>query len=501
MSKTIAIIGAGLGGLAAGIYGQMNGYQTQIFEMHNQPGGQCTAWKRQGYTFDVCIHHLFGCAPQSKIYQLWNEMGALPRPMLKTIECTSILSTEGILFRDYYDLEKLEQHMLELSPQDEKLIQQYITGVRFFRRHDLMSLMFNPSKMGLVKMLPAMPGIMKWMKLSVGQFGQRFKDPFLKKAFPLLVYSMPETSMMLHLVRHAYAIDGSIQWPVGGALEFARSMETRYLEWGGKVQYRSKVTKILVEDNRAVGVRLENGNEIRADIVVSNSDGRRTIMEMLNGRYLNETVKGYCQEPADESIMALHVFLGVKRDLSREPSAMIMLLDQPVNIGGHDCNSVEMQIYGFDKTMAPPGKGTIKVELTSGYRYWKDLYADKTKYEAAKQKAAKQVISILERRFPGITQQVEVVDVPTLVSWERFMGGTHGWTNFPNRKFSMSFTGSGTDKHFETTLPGLSNFYFCGVWATMMGALFMNAQSGKKIIQTICKNDGRKFRVSAYNKT
>jgi len=55
VEKSIIIIGAGLAGLSAGCYGQMNGYRTQIFEMHTTPGGLCTSWKRKGYTFDGCI--------------------------------------------------------------------------------------------------------------------------------------------------------------------------------------------------------------------------------------------------------------------------------------------------------------------------------------------------------------------------------------------------------------------------------------------------------------
>jgi len=47
-----------MGGLSAGVYGQLNCYDTQIFESHSLPGGQCTAWKRNGYTFDVCKHIL-----------------------------------------------------------------------------------------------------------------------------------------------------------------------------------------------------------------------------------------------------------------------------------------------------------------------------------------------------------------------------------------------------------------------------------------------------------
>src|SRR5665647_1844373 len=54
--NSIIIIGARFAGLAAGIYGRMNGYNTRIFEMHNKPGGLCASWKRNGYTFDGCIH-------------------------------------------------------------------------------------------------------------------------------------------------------------------------------------------------------------------------------------------------------------------------------------------------------------------------------------------------------------------------------------------------------------------------------------------------------------
>ena len=79
MAKSIIIIGAGMGGMAAGIYGQINGYDTQIFEMHTKPGGQCASWKRNGYTFDACIHHFFGCKPGSDVYRLWHDLGAMPR--------------------------------------------------------------------------------------------------------------------------------------------------------------------------------------------------------------------------------------------------------------------------------------------------------------------------------------------------------------------------------------------------------------------------------------
>ena len=63
MPKSVIIIGAGVAGLAAGCYAQMNGYDSQIFELHDLPGGLCTAWERKGFRFDGCLHYLFGSGP------------------------------------------------------------------------------------------------------------------------------------------------------------------------------------------------------------------------------------------------------------------------------------------------------------------------------------------------------------------------------------------------------------------------------------------------------
>ena len=83
MGKSVIIIGAGIAGLSAGCYGQMNGYDTSIFEMHHLPGGLCTAWTRGGYTFDGCVRWLVGSAPGNSLHRLWAELGAVQdRPMV-----------------------------------------------------------------------------------------------------------------------------------------------------------------------------------------------------------------------------------------------------------------------------------------------------------------------------------------------------------------------------------------------------------------------------------
>jgi NAD(P)-binding Rossmann-like domain len=74
----IAIGGAEIAGLAAGCYAQMNSYRSPIFEMHHQPGGLCTAWQRQGFGFDSCIHYLCGSGQEQPFHRIWADLGVVP---------------------------------------------------------------------------------------------------------------------------------------------------------------------------------------------------------------------------------------------------------------------------------------------------------------------------------------------------------------------------------------------------------------------------------------
>lgn len=110
----------------------------------------------------------------------------------------------------------------------------------------------------------------------------------------------------------------------------------------------------------------------------------------------------------------------------------------------------------------------------------------------SKQEFADRVVDLLEGLyFAGLRHQVEVVDVSTLVTWERFTGGTMGLGIYPTRKGSIM--GSILGRKQASTLPGFSGFYFAGTWDTSAGALFMNAFSGKRVIQGICHRDNKRF--------
>ena len=110
--KSIIIIGAGIAGLSTGCYGQMNGYRTQIFELHDKPGGLCTSWKRKGYTFDGCIHWLVGSGSGTAFHRVWEELGAVQgRRIVDHEEFFRIEGTDGKTLIIYTNVDQLEQHM------------------------------------------------------------------------------------------------------------------------------------------------------------------------------------------------------------------------------------------------------------------------------------------------------------------------------------------------------------------------------------------------------
>ena len=135
--KTILIIGAGFAGLAAGIYARMNGYTTRIFEMHDKPGGLCTAWKRKGYTIDGCIHWFVGSSPDSIMHDYWEEAGVTTNREFINIDRYAIFEADdGRTLTFYADVDRLEKHLVEFAPDDEDNIREFIGAIRMCLKFD-----------------------------------------------------------------------------------------------------------------------------------------------------------------------------------------------------------------------------------------------------------------------------------------------------------------------------------------------------------------------------
>jgi len=500
MQKSIIIIGAGIAGLSTGCYCQMNGYRTQIFEMDNaRPGGLCTTWKRKGYKIDGCIENWMGTRPGALFYRFWEELGAVQgRPIIHQEEWMRVEGEGGKVLIFYTDMERLEQHMKELAPEDkdviEELIEVLIEVARAIARIKDLPLKKAPELFGLIdylKMMFTMFSVSrlmkKWGKISIQDFAQRFKNPFLREAFSLSGFP-PCLSMFAWLQAFGSIQQKQSGYPVGGSLEVARAIEQRYRNLGGEIHYKSRVAKTLVENGQAVGVLLADGTEYRSDTVISTADGRTTIFDMLDGKYINDEIQGYYNNlPTVPPV--LYIGLGVAR-LFDEPYSVFgvnYLLDDPVTIAGQELRRLPVHIYNFDPSLAPAGKTALRVKLDSDYEYWKKLREDPERYKAEKEQIADKVVALLDRRFPGLATQVEMRDVATPMTFERYTG------NWRGSYMGWATTTETLSMRMSKTLPGLGNFYMAGQWVEPGGGTPNAAMSGRNVTQIICKKDKRPF--------
>jgi len=495
MEKSIIIIGGGLTGLAAGCYGRMNGYKTTIFEMHNIAGGVATAWKRKGYTIDGAMNWLMGTRSGTSFHCFWEELGAAPGWEIYNNECQSIIENEeGKAFTVYCDADRMEKYLLELAPEDERPIKKLIAAIRspiielpVVKPVELYSFF---DKLKMMRMASYLAFMRKWGKITTKEYAQRFKNPFLREMFvsafggdfPLAM------SMMTLGMQHQKAAG----YVIGGALALVNAIEKRYKAFGGEIHLSTRVEKILVENDRAAGIKLAGGAEHRADWVISAADGRTTIFDMLGGKYIDDKLRNRYRNPKIFTPL-VYVALGVNRKFEDVPPTINGFrypLKKPFSVAGKEQTKLNLRLYNFDPTLSPAGKNVAVVAFESNYDYWKNLRQNPGAYEGEKEKIADDVIAGLEEHFPGITGQIEMRDVATPITWERYTGNWRGAYE------GWMFDGQNLLSGMEKTLPGLDCFYMAGQWVNPGGGMPTAVMSGNHTIQLICKKDGRKFVTS-----
>jgi len=335
----------------------------------------------------------------------------------------------------------------------------------------------------ILKYLP----LMQWNRRTMIEVMKKFKSPLIREAV-LNAWSGTFPAGFL-LATIAYLHKKAAGYPIGGSLEFARALEKRYLNLGGDLKYNARVVKILVENNKAIGVRLNDGTEIRADYVISAADMHTTIFDMLDGKYINNTIRGYFERVSPYTAI-IFVGLGINRKFNDIPAMVSSLrieLPQPVKIADRERTTIGLHVFNHDLTLAPTGKTSAISAMPSSLEWWQNLYQDKNKYNAAKQEVVDKLIELLNQRFPRIAGQIEMRDIATPVTFVRYTGNwqasVQGWSATP-KTWMMQF---------HKKLPGLENFWMCGQWLDPIGGLPPAALSGRNAIQFICHQDKKKF--------
>ena len=494
MAKKIVIIGGGVAGLSAGIYAKLNGFDTEIIEMHSITGGQCTAWDRKGYRFDYCLHWLVGTR-KGPFNDIWKETNVL-NDEVEIIDHevhTKIIADDGKEFILYTDLNRWEDYLCKFAPEDTKKIKKMCSDMR---KSAFLQPFSNPpglrkagqSISSMFSMMPVMVLFMKYGRLSCDEYFTKlgFSNPSLKYFFNS-IYGSRDFSALAFIMMFAWFNQKNAGYLVGGSLPMANRMTKRYIDHGGNLRTRARVSKIMVENNIANGVILSDGTEIKADYVISAADGYSTIFNMLEGKYVNKKISN-AYKNWELFTPIVQVSFGINKRIESEIPVETWLTKEQSIGRTKTIHGYSIMNYCFDRTMAPEGKSVLVMRFDSPWELWKDI--EKSEYEDEKAQIEKDAKAILEKHYPGISADIEICDVATPVTDVNYTGVWKGsYEGFmPTSKNLMD--------NINPSITGLKKFYMAGQWLSPGGGLPPAGQTGKWAIQYICKEEKLSFKTN-----
>jgi phytoene dehydrogenase-like protein len=506
----VNIVGAGVSGLCAGCYLQMNGFDVEIFEKHSIPGGLCTSWKKDGYTVDGSIHWILGTDKGSGFYKMWSELLDLKKIQFHdheermTLEVKENVNKYGSkLFTVFTNLDRFKSYLIDLAPEDEKVISRFIQNIRDLQDFELPPVLdplpFFPAMIRGIKMsryLRFLFILLKQKRLTNFHLSAQFKNPFLKESFRLL-FDDDEVNMLVFNFPMASFDKKSAGYPIGGSQSWANRLAERFESLGGKIHFNTPVKKILTEGDTVKGLLVRNDKIHECDAVLSAADWYKTVFEYLEGKYVTDKLIRLKEEKELRIYYSiLLVTFGLKRDYKEEPHFSRFPIQTPLTSPcGKTWNRLETHFYHYDPTLAPEGKTVMACSFyTQNGNYWIDLRKnDRKRYREEKQKFIDDIIELLEVRYPGIKDNIEMVDFATPATVLRYtnnwQGSAQGWLPGDN-------VFAPTPINF--TLPGLENFFYASHWSRPGGGVPVAINMARDVAQVMCKKFKLPFVTKRY---
>jgi phytoene desaturase len=274
--STAVVVGSGFGGLGAAIRLQARGYATTIVEARDKPGGRAYVFEDRGFTYDAGPTIL--TAP-FLIDELFALAGKRTEDYVKIVPVTPfyrIVFPDGRHF-DYTGTEsEIVAEIRKFNPDDVAGYLEFATKSKAIFDRAFVELADQPfSNFG--DMLRVAPDLIRLRSQeSVYTLVSRYvKHPLLRQVFsfhPLLVGGNPFQSSSIYAMIHFLERKWGVHFAMGGTGALVQAFVRLFTEMGGTVRLNARVDRLLIENGTARGVRLESGEEIAADIVVSNAD-------------------------------------------------------------------------------------------------------------------------------------------------------------------------------------------------------------------------------------
>jgi phytoene dehydrogenase-like protein len=492
--KKIIIIGGGIAGMSAGIFAQKNGFESVILEKNPVPGGECTGWDRKGYHIDGCIHWLAGTKPGTPLNALWQTVGALDGAEIFEPEDFLSFEYNDISINFYRDLDKLKSSWLAISPDDKKAIEEFVRMIRQLHTMevpvDKPADMMNPLEK--IKMLASMKDVgmvlQKYAKVSLPEYARAFKHPALREA---LTSFLPEgySSVALFFGLAAFT-KGDANVPRGGSRAMALRMAERYKELGGLLEAPCEVVDLEISHNRATKVVCKNGKTFEADYIIAACDAKVLFAGLLKGRYNDPAYEMRYSNPNTYPLASqLQVSLGYAGTVGNLPRTIFMQ-SEPIKYGATEIDRFKLTHFGHEPGYAPDGHTALHAivnQFAEDYEVWSKFYNDKEAYRNEKERIGQEVLEAIENRFPEMSGKLEVFDVATPKTYERYCKAHRG----AFMPFMMTTGGKMLDH--SGRIKGLKNLYLSGQWLQPPGGLPTAAITGKDTIMRICKQEKQPF--------
>jgi phytoene dehydrogenase-like protein len=488
MNKQVIVIGGGVAGLSAAIYAKRSGFDVTLCEQHSIAGGMCTSWRRKGYLFEGAIHWLTGSSPKTQVYQMWKETGALDETVKVYLhDVFRSVEWEGKILNIYRSIDKTAQQLLELSPADEYEIRKLVKMVKAFTNMGMPVMDIkgvkakNPKRMTLgsmLKMIPAFPVFAKMSKLTCDEYFKRFKHPGVRKLLNFIPEGFFAGSVIFTL---ATLETGDGGYPEGGSLAMTERMAQTLKNLGGKLLFNTKVNKVVIENGAVTGVKLEN-ETLKADAVIVTQETIAALDRLFDTppddpwlKELREITK-----PA----VCTFISIGVRSELPEIIPEW--RLDEPIKYADREITEIGFNNYAGYEGYAPKGCTALTTALMGDtYNFWKKA-KEEGRYDEEKRLLAEQVSRAFCRKYPQSQGKIEVIDIATPLTYERYTGAYHGsW---------MTVQGPGDKmQNYPGFVKDVRGLYFSGHRIMPPGGHPSALYTGRMAAQLVCRQFGTLF--------
>ncbi|MDP9141087.1 MAG: NAD(P)/FAD-dependent oxidoreductase [Pseudomonadota bacterium] len=451
-SYDVIVIGSGIGGLACAALLSQLGKKVCVLEQHYTAGGFTHSYEREGYEWDVGVHY---------VGEVHKEHAALRRifdvisnGQLKWAEMDRVYD-RIIIGEQHYDFvagranfaEELKRHFPDEGAAIDAYIETVMRVARSMKSYfagqampPLMARMYEKIRPLRVprecfqttrEVLESLTSNQQLIAVLTGQWGD---------------YGLPprDAAFLMHASVAKHYFDGGC-YPVGGSWKMADTIIPVIRAGGGEVFTYARVKQIKVDNNRAVGVEMEDGSTIRAATVVSNAGARNTCEKLLPSA--TTARHGYTAKLKEVRPSAGHLclyagFKGTAAELNIPrtnlwvyPDAdhegnLQRFLDDPFS-------TLPMVYISFPSAKDPewehnyPGKSTVEV-ITLGRYDWFAQWSGQTwnqrgaEYEALKAKFTERLLEALFKQMPQLKDRLDYCELSTPLSTEWFQLNDRG---------------------------------------------------------------------------